>query len=87
MAKSDDYLAALPEAQVAAWYGRLAALIGKEKVRGNEPLAAIFLLYPIFQLSTMETDSPLAPLSSRRGSARPLAVGRLRALRALCATA
>lgn len=62
MAKSDDYLAALPETQVAAWYGRLAALIGKEKVRGNEPLAAIFLKHYLAnrdKTSTFKFDAPL----------------------------
>src|SRR5262245_37728835 len=38
-----DYLASLPESRVAAWYRRLADRIGRERVDGQEPLAAIFL--------------------------------------------
>jgi hypothetical protein len=38
-----DYLASLPEAQVAGWYRRLADRVAREKIDGKDPLAAIFL--------------------------------------------
>lgn len=38
-----DYLAPLPEQRVAAWYGRLADMIARQKVQGRTPLAAEFL--------------------------------------------
>lgn len=43
MAPADDHLAPLTPAKVAEWYGRLADLMAKKKVRSKEPLAAIFL--------------------------------------------
>lgn len=39
----DDYLANLPETEVAAWYNRLADFFGKNKIQGQTPLASIFL--------------------------------------------
>src|SRR3989442_3457398 len=38
-----DSLAPLPEARVAAWYRRLAQLIGQERIAGEAPLSAFFL--------------------------------------------
>jgi hypothetical protein len=38
-----DHLASLPEAQVAAWYYRLADRMARERVDDQEPLASIFL--------------------------------------------
>jgi hypothetical protein len=40
---AEDYLAKLPEKQVAGWYRRLADRIALEKVGGQEPLAATLL--------------------------------------------
>ncbi len=38
-----DHLSALPVQEVAAWYQRLADEAAKEKIKGQEPLSAVFL--------------------------------------------
>jgi hypothetical protein len=56
-----DYLASLPEVQVAGWYRRLANFIAKERVDGQVPLAAIFLNHYLDNrdpTSTFEFEAP-----------------------------
>jgi hypothetical protein len=56
-----DHLASLPEAQVAAWYRRLADRMARELVDGQEPLASIFLRHWLDNRDPTSTFSFVPP--------------------------
>src|SRR6266511_1953029 len=68
-----DYLAPLPEPRVAAWYRRLARLIGQQRIGGEAPLSALFLNH---YLDNRDPDSvfPYDPPQYLRASPYVLSV-------------
>jgi hypothetical protein len=65
MTDGDDYLAALPVQQVAAWYRRLADHVGKERIDGQEPLASRFLRH------WLDNRNPTYEHPERQDAVRP----------------
>lgn len=63
-----DYLAGLPEQQVAAWYRRLADRMGQQRIGRQEPLAAIFLRHWLDNRDPNSTFRLQAPHHLRQSS-------------------
>jgi hypothetical protein len=63
-----DYLAPLPEAQVAAWYGRLASTMALHTVNGARALAPMFLQHWLDNRDPRSTFSFDPPLTCERAA-------------------
>jgi hypothetical protein len=63
-----DYLASLPVQRVAAWYRRLADRIGRERIRGQTPLASTFLRHWLDNRDPRSTFRFQAPAHVRTSS-------------------